>query len=218
MGTWWFGEMASAVIFDWDGTLADSLEVHLRAWNKTFTELGIEVKLEEIGSRFGKPTEAILSEALPPKLHGKIPELIERKRKYFLEDLASLKLYPGVENVLKKLKERAVPMALASSMSRKSLYSSLRAMGIEEYFDVIVTAEDVTEGKPNPEMLLRAAEKLRVKPNNCLVVGDSVFDVLAAERANMPIVIVANNSYQIKQIREMGVTILEDITEILGLI
>jgi len=210
--------MVSAVIFDWDGTLVDSLEVHLRSWKKAFTELGIEVKLEEIVARFGKPTEDILSEALPPRLHGKIPELIAMKRKYYLEDLASLKLYPSVENVLKKLKERSVPIALASSMSRKSLYSSLRAMGIEEYFDVIVTVEDVTECKPNPEMLLKAAEKLRVKPENCLMVGDSVFDVLAAERANMPIVVVANNPYQIAQIREMGVKIVEGITEILGLI
>jgi HAD superfamily hydrolase (TIGR01509 family) len=210
--------MVSAVIFDWDGTLADSLEVHLKSWKRTFAEFGIEVKLEKIEATFGKPTEDILSEALPPRLHGKIPELIAMKRKYYLEDLASLKLYPGVENVLKKLKERSVPIALASSMSRKILYSSFRAMGIEEYFDVIVTVEDVTEGKPNPEMLLKAAEKLRVKPENCLMVGDSIFDVLAAERANMPIVVVANNLYQIAQIRETGVKIVEDISEILGLI
>ncbi len=210
--------MVSAVIFDWDGTLVDSLDAHIKAWKKTFADFGVDVKLDEIGNRFGKPTEVILSEALPPKLHGKIPELIERKRKYFSENLASLKLYRGVKNVLKKLRERSVPIALASSMTRKSLYSSFRAMGIGEYFDVIVTADDVLEGKPNPEMLLRAAEKLRVKPENCLVVGDSLFDVLAAERANMPIVVVANNPYQIRKIREMDVKIVEDITEILGLL
>jgi HAD superfamily hydrolase (TIGR01509 family) len=214
----WFRKMLSAVIFDWDGTLVDSLEVHIKAWKKTFAEFGVDVKLDEIGSRFGKPTKAILSEALPPRLHRKIPELIKRKRKYFSENLALLKLYPGVENVLEKLRERSVPMALASSMSRKSLYSSLEALGIEEYFDVIVTVEDVSEGKPNPEMLLRAAEKLRIKPENCLVVGDSIFDALAAERANMSIVVVANNPYQIGQIREMDVKIVEDITEILGLL
>lgn len=103
-------------------------------------------------------------------------------------------------------------------MSKKSLHSSLQVLGIEKHFDAVITAEDVNRGKPNPEMLLKAAEKLGEKPQNCLVVGDSVFDVLAAERAGMPIVVVGNNPYQIAQIREKGVKIVKNITEILDLL
>ena len=218
--------MVSAVIFDCDGTLVDSLDVHLRSWKKAFEELGVKlreeesVKLrkEEIGKRFGKSVTAILLEVLPPRLHGKMAELTKRKRQHFAGQLTSLKLYPGVEKVLKELRERSIPMAVATSMSRESLHSSLQVLGIEKYFEVVVTAEDVNRGKPDPEMLLRAAEKLGEKPQNCLVVGDSVFDVLAAERAGMPVVVVANNPYQIAQIRGKGVKIVKNITEILYLL
>jgi len=210
--------MVSAVIFDCDGTLIDSLDVHIRTWKKAFEDLGIPFREEEIVKRFGKPLKAILSEVLTPGDHGKIAELAKSKRHHFMEQLASLKLYPGVEKVLKALKERSIPMAVATSMGMKSLRSSLQATGIEGYFDAVVTAEDVNRGKPEPEMLLKAAEKLGEKPQNCLVVGDSIFDVLAAERAGMPVVVVGNNLYQIAQIREKGVKIVKNITEILNLL
>ncbi len=210
--------MASAVIFDCDGTLVDSLDVHLRSWMKAFEELGVKLREEEIKKRLGKPVTAILSEVLPPRLRGKMAELTKRKQEYFAEQLTSLKLYPGVEGVLKELRKRSIPVAVATSMSKKSLHSSLQVLGIEKHFDAVITAEDVNRGKPNPEMLLKAAEKLGEKPQNCLVVGDSVFDVLAAERAGMPIVVVGNNPYQIAQIREKGVKIVKNITEILDLL
>jgi len=146
--------MVSAVIFDCDGTLIDSLDVHLKTWKRAFEELGIPIPLseEEIGKQFGKPLRAILSEVLPPRHHGKIAELAKIKRRYFMEQL------------------------------------------------------------------VRAAEKLGEKPQNYLVVGDSIFDVLAAERACMLIVVVGNNPYQIAQIREKGVKIVKNITEILDLL
>lgn len=210
--------MVSAVIFDCDGTLVDSLDVHLRTWRKAFEDLGIPFREEEIGKQFGKPGTAILSRVLPPGFHGKIAELTKSKRQHFAEQLTSLKLCPGVEMVLKELRKRSIPMAVATSMSRESLHSSLRALEIEKYFDVVITAEDVNRGKPDPEMLLNAAEKLGEKPQNCLVVGDSVFDVLAAERAGMLVVVVANNHYQIAQIRGKGVKIVKNMAEILDLL
>lgn len=210
--------MFSAVIFDFDGTLVDSLDAHLRSWRKAFEELGVELREEEIRKRFGKPSATILSEVLPPRLHGKIAELTERKQRYFAEQTASLKLYSGVEKVLKKLKEKGTPMAVATSISRKGLHDALQALGIEKYFEVTVTVEDVTNSKPDPEMLLKTAEKLGEYPKNCLMVGDSLYDVFAAERAGMSVVVVANNLYQIEQIREKGVKIVENITEILDLL
>lgn len=210
--------MVSAIVFDFDGTLVDSLEAHIRSWKNAFEDLDVELMEEEIRKRFGKPSATILSEVLPPRLHGKIAELTKRKQLYFTEQPPSLKLYLGVEKVLKKLEERDVPMAVATSMNRKGLRSALQALRIEKYFDVVVTVEDVTRGKPDPEMLLRTAEKLGEKPKSCLMVGDSLFDVLAAERAGMSIVVVANNPYQIEQIREKGVKVVENITEILDLL
>lgn len=207
--------MFSAVIFDSDGTLVDSLDAHIRSWKKAFEELGVELLEEEIRRKFGKPATTILSEVLPLRLHGEIPELTKRMQQYFTGQLISLRLYPGVEKVLKKLEKRGISMAVATSMNRKGLHSTLQALGIEKYFDVVVTVEDVTRGKPDPEMLLRAAEKLGEKPNRCLMVGDSLSDVLAAERAGMYIVVVANNTYQIEQIREKGVRVVEKIAEIL---
>jgi HAD superfamily hydrolase (TIGR01509 family) len=207
--------MFSAIIFDFDGTLVNSLDEHIRSWKKAFDELGVELLEKEIRRKFGKPSTTILSEVLPLRLHGKIGELTKRKQQYFMEQSTSLRLYPGVEKVLKKLKERGMPMAVATSMNRKGLHSALQALGIEKYFDVVITVEDVTRGKPAPEMLLRAAEKLGQEIKRCLMVGDSLFDVLAAERAGMSVVVVANNPYQIEQIREKGVRVVEKIAEIL---
>jgi HAD superfamily hydrolase (TIGR01509 family) len=201
--------MFSAIIFDFDGTLVNSLDEHIRSWKKAFDELGVELLEKEIRRKFGKPSTTILSEVLPLRLHGKIGELTKRKQQYFMEQSTSLRLYPGVEKVLEKLKERGMPMAVATSMNRKGLHSALQALGIEKYFDVVITVEDVTRGKPAPEMLLGQEIK------KCLMVGDSLFDVLAAERAGMSVVVVANNPYQIEQIREKGVRVVEKIAEIL---
>ncbi|MDI6903627.1 MAG: HAD-IA family hydrolase [Methanocellales archaeon] len=203
------------VIFDYDGTLVNSFEAHLRSYRKLFSELGVEIEDEEVTKRFGRSTVAILLEVLPHKFHGNVERLAWRKQQYFNEFLEGLRLYPGVKEVLEALKRRSVPTGLASSMNRLSLHRSLRDLGIERYFDAIVSADDIERGKPDPDILLEMARKLGEKPENCMVVGDSIHDVLAASKANMKIVIVANNPYQLREIEGESVPIVKKMTDIL---
>jgi HAD superfamily hydrolase (TIGR01509 family) len=184
-------------------------------WKKVFAEVGFEMEDKEIVSRFGKSAVKILLEILPFRLHKEIRELTMRKRRCFIENQAKLKLFPGVKKVLEILKEKSIPIGLASSMDIISLGSSLRSLEVEAFFDVILSAENVEKSKPDPEILLKAARKLCEKPENCLMVGDSVYDVLAAQEAGMKIKVVANNSYQLEQIMKMNVEVLENITEVL---
>jgi len=207
--------MFRAVIFDFDGTIVDSYEAHLESFRKALSKFGLAVDDEEIYRRFGKPARQILFEVLPQQARSHIDELVKEKRIQFIETSRQVRVFDGVKETLRYLKEKGIATALATSADRPSVMRVLSRFGLEEYFDVILSAEDVKAAKPNPDIFIRAAEGLNVGAQECLVVGDSVFDVMAAKEAGIKTVAIASNPFQMKEIRSLGVPVISRMTELM---
>jgi HAD superfamily hydrolase (TIGR01509 family) len=180
----------AAFIFDCDGTLADTMPTHYRAWQ---TALGAhadkfpEAMFYELG---GVPAAGIV--ALLNERHGlalPVEETVAAKEHLFL-DLASE--VAAIEPVVALARQYhgTKPLAVASGGLRRVVLKTLRALGIVELFDAIVTSEDYHRGKPAPDPFLEAALRLRVAPEKCLVFEDTITGVTAATAAGMQSVLV----------------------------
>lgn len=203
-----------AVIFDLDGTLVDSYDAHLESFRRALLRFGLTVKDEEIHRRFGKPAKQIIKEILPEKQHTHIDDILRYKRLEFIETSKDIQVFDGVETVLKYLKDRGISICLATSADKPSVIRVMNKFGLKNYFDVIISSNDVREAKPNPEMFIQVSKKLEVDPKNCLVIGDSPFDVMGARKAGMKIIIVDNNPFQKTEIQRHDVPIVSNIKQL----
>ena len=178
-------------IFDCDGTLADTMPLHYRAWKRIVGELGAPFSEDLFYKLGGKPTEQIFE--LLRDEHGlhvnNVNEAAERKEEYFLELIHEVKPIEPVLEIAKRL-HSTVPMAVASGGYRKYVELTLDAINVRGLFDVVVCAEDYKRGKPFPDPFLEAARRIEVAPSDCLVFEDSLLGVEAAQAAGMDCVLV----------------------------
>lgn len=157
----------SGVIFDLDGTLIDSREARVRAWSSAFRVKGIDVPDDELRPLIGLPGEMLASRYSDDPLSVEIDE-----EKFFLSELKNISLFSGVRETFEILEKMGIRTSIVTS-SRRSLVNRL-----ELPTDTIVCIDDVSMGKPDPESYLLAAEKMGVKPEELLVVGDSENDMI----------------------------------------
>jgi HAD superfamily hydrolase (TIGR01509 family) len=183
------GEFA-AYIFDCDGTIADTMPLHYKAWLAALREHQCdfpEALFYELG---GTPTTRIVE--LLNERHGysmSPAETAGRKEVYFLEMLSEIAPIEPVVAIVHEVSGR-LPMAVASGGHRRVVTRTLDALGLLEKFDVIVCSEDYARGKPSPDPFLVAAERLGVKPESCLVFEDTPTGEQAALAAGMVSVLV----------------------------
>ena len=180
-----------AVIFDMDGVLLDSGAHHRQAWRALLDELGVTPSQPEFWRlTIGRPSV----EAVPLLLDRATPlpearRLAERKQHHYRR--LSRQGSPPVRGVVAfvdDLAARGVPRAVATSASRADAEPMLERIGLRDRFDVVVTAEDVRRGKPDPEVYLRAARGLGHEPVHCLVFEDALVGVRAARSAGMRVI------------------------------
>lgn len=180
-----------AYIFDCDGTLADTMPLHYRAWTRIVAEFGGSFPKELFYQLGGKPTAQIL--ALLRDEHGlnvgDVQEAAERKERYFLEMIGEVKPIEAVVQVARRW-HGIRPLAVASGGFRRQIERTLDAVGIRPLFSAVVCAEDYARGKPFPDPFLEAARRLSVPPVQCLVFEDSPLGIQAAQSAGMQCVFV----------------------------
>jgi beta-phosphoglucomutase family hydrolase len=181
----------AAYIFDCDGTLADTMPLHFRAWTRIVGELGGSFSEEAFYLTGGKPTESIF-EMLRDD-HGlrvdDVKKAAQRKEEYFLELIHEVKPIEAVVQIAKRL-SGVKPLAVASGGFRRQIDLTLDALGIRSLFTAIVCVEDYARGKPFPDPFLEAARRLIVPPEECVVFEDSTLGVQAAAAAGMECVFV----------------------------
>jgi beta-phosphoglucomutase family hydrolase len=181
------------VIWDMDGVIADTAPYHFKAWRKVFRKKGLLFTEEDFRRSFGQRNDSIIRQVLGAVSEEEIDSISLDKEAIYRRIIRhSLNPLPGAIKLMKSLREHGFKMALASSTPMANVRLLIKGLGIEHYFQGIVAAEDVTEGKPNPQVFLLAAKKLEVKPENCFVIEDAVAGVIAAKRAGMHCIAVTN--------------------------
>lgn len=173
--------MIKAIIFDKDGTLLDTERLNLKAWQTVLERHHFGSDLTHIKEIMGMGPHDSLK--ILEKYYGPIAPIMRKEKhevfKAFI-DAEGVPLKPGVMEILTFLKEHKIKMAVATSTVRESAEYNLKKALIYDYFDTIVCGEDVSNGKPAPDIFLLAAAKLGVKPSDAMVVEDSRNGVLAS--------------------------------------
>lgn len=181
-----------AVIFDCDGTLVDSMPAHFEAWCEALALYGAGGVFKEdvFLAMGGRPTRDIVVELNDEyDLHLDPEAVAFAKREAFLRRLGSVTLIDEVASFADSLRGK-LPMAIASGGSRMVVEKTLRIVGVSDWFDEVVTADDVVEGKPAPDIFIEAARLLGISPDRCLVLEDAPAGILAAQRAGMQVIAI----------------------------
>ncbi|MGE5484350.1 MAG: HAD-IA family hydrolase [Ignavibacteriales bacterium] len=171
----------TTILFDFDGTLADTSEAIVRSMMTTLDEFGIGgYERSYLLATIGRPLLDVAGELCP----GRGEEFRRRYREIHTEDhLAAARPYPGVSAALERLRAAGYGLGIVTSKSRMMLELGIEQFGFKGYFDVSVSAEDVAKHKPEPEPVLKALELAGVPGDLAMMVGDTVADVVAGKRA-----------------------------------
>ncbi len=185
---------ALGAIFDWDGVIIDSSRQHEESWERLAAEEGRTLPAGHFKEGFGKKNEWII----PNLLHwsdepGEIHRLSLRKEALYRVIVLErgLEALPGVRHFLERLRVAGVPCCIGSSTHRENIAAIIHVLGFEDFFAGMVTAEDVTRGKPHPDVFLKAAAKIGRAPASCVVFEDAFAGLEAAHAGGMKAVAVA---------------------------
>lgn len=177
---------AEALIFDLDGTLSDSLPVHIETWYKVCDHYKCKFDPSIMEELTGMPTIQFAYRVIEDnQLEGVDPEaMVAMKQRTFWESLEHLKPHLPVVDLVHHYYGK-IPMAVGTGANRKSAELQLKTLNIYHLFDAIVTADDVTEHKPQPQTFLRCAELVNTTPDRCQVYEDGILGMQAAKKAGM---------------------------------
>ncbi len=175
-----------AVIFDCDGVLADTMPLHYEAYYRAFKEVGLTLE-PDLFYRFsaGTAKETLKKLLVGRNYKGDWQQLHQRKKELVLDLIDSDQLRPLASARLVPLLSPGYRLAVASSGSTVSVHRIIHRLGLFNYFEEIVTGEDVKAGKPDPEPFLLVASRMGIVPSKCLVIEDSEDGLESAHRANM---------------------------------
>jgi beta-phosphoglucomutase len=197
--------MFEAIIFDWDGTLADTRQAIVISFQKALSEINCKVSNEYIERRIGigaaDTFRDILRSAKMQFDEKLIQRLVERKSQLEIELTDQVKLFPGARELLEALHGK-VKMGLASMNNRSVIMHMVKANEIAKYFDTILTADSILHSKPDPEIFLKTASNLKTSPEKCVVIEDSIFGVKAAKSANMSCIAVLRGVYSKQELEK----------------
>jgi beta-phosphoglucomutase family hydrolase len=189
--------MKLGAIFDWDGVIVDSSSHHEESWERLAKETGFTLPEGHFSKGFGMKNEFIIPNILNWSNRAQeIRQLSLRKEELYREILLEwgIRSLPGVIEWLTELRKHGVRCAIGSSTHRLNILTSLTVLGFEDWFAAIVTAEDVSRGKPDPEVFLTAAEQIGIDPDHCVVFEDAFVGIEAAHRGGMKVVAVATTN------------------------
>jgi len=200
--------LPDAVLFDLDGTLVDTVETRIEAWLAAMNEAGFATTRDRLGPLIGLDGKRLAREIAAlagVSLDEDRAEAIDKESGEIYEHLNhSPRPLPGVSELVAAIDARGIPWAIATSSRKDQVKTSVTALGLDHEPE-IVDASHVEHAKPEPDLLLRAAEELRVEPARCWYIGDSTWDMVAAAAAAMvPIGVTAGSAVSAEALRGAG--------------
>lgn len=199
--------MIKAVIFDVDGTLVDSVDAHAHAWCEAFEKFGHEIKFARMRHQIGKGADQLLPVFLSEEEMARIGKKLEEKRSQLFQQkyLPRLKAFPKTRELFLRLIEDGKKVVLASSAKGEELKAYKRLARIEDLVDDETAKDDAERSKPHPDIFKAALKKLDgIEPGECLVVGDTPYDVVAARRAHIGAIGVLCGGFPEDELRDSG--------------
>jgi len=200
--------MAAAFIFDLDGTLVDSVYQHVLAWKNALDEEGIPLSVWRIHRKIGM-SGGLFTNMLLREIGREIsPELVDRLRRlhaeHYQRQAAQVQPLPGARELLGYLQENGIPTAIATSGRIETAQVNIEALGIDPSRVPVVTRDQVKFAKPDPDLFITAASRLGTPIEESVVVGDAIWDMLAARRARAFGVGVLSGGYGQEELERAG--------------
>lgn len=198
--------MPKAVIFDLDGTLVDSNELHVEAWDRAFRKFGKQFPRERLRSQIGKGSDQYLPEFLTPDEMTRIgKELDEYRSELFKKEMLPLvRPFPKVRDLFLRTRADKKKIALASSGKGEEVEAYTKICDITDLVDVQVTSDDADSSKPAPDIFEASLKKLKVEPAEAICVGDTRFDAESAAKAGIAALGLLCGGTPEAQLREAG--------------
>ncbi len=182
--------MIDTIMFDFDGTLVNTNDVIIDAWQHTYIHYkGHEMPKDYIEKSFGEPLLVTMEKEFPGVPPMESASVYRNRQIDKADELVTI--FDGIVEMLEAIKEAGYKMGIVTSRTRQSTMGYLEKFGIAEYFDDLVSCDDTTIHKPNPEPLLLCMEKVGAKAENTIMIGDSPYDMLCANNAGVKTVLVA---------------------------
>jgi HAD superfamily hydrolase (TIGR01509 family) len=198
--------LPQAAIFDLDGTLLDSVDLHAISWHEAFVKFGHEVSFEQARSQIGKGGDKLIPVFLSPEEqndHGR--ELEEwRSHRFKNRYLPLIRPFSAVPNLLQRVREAGLRTAVASSAKRDELEQFLEIAGVARLIDKATSSEDVDESKPAPDVFEAVLNNLQIQGKDAVAIGDSPYDAEAAGKANIRTIGVLCGGFTESSLREAG--------------
>jgi HAD superfamily hydrolase (TIGR01549 family) len=212
---------ADALLFDIDGTLVDSVDLHARAWQEALEHFGKRIPYQAIRSQIGKGGDQLMKEFLSPKELEEREEEIDKyrtglfKRKYFKD----VRAFPRVRELFQEILRRKIPLALASSAKGDELEHYKKLAGIDDLVKTETSSDDAERSKPHPDIFEVALKRLGGKPrkDRVYVIGDSPWDAIAAGRLGVRAIGVLCGGFPEADLRKAGcLALYRDPTDLLA--
>ena len=211
--------MIKAVIFDLDGLLIDSEIISYKIYKEMLSEFGHDFSIEEYAQNYSGKTEVknvtnlIDTYSLPFTIETGLIKVLKIEDK-FIEQGIDLKT--GAKELLKYLKDKGFKTAIASSSTKDRALTILKKHNFIEYFNDFVFGDEVEKGKPNPDIFLKACDKLLEKPEECLVLEDSEAGIQAAHSANVPVICIPDMKVPSEYYLDMTKVVLNSLEEVIS--
>ena len=203
------GELAmiKAVIFDIDGTLVDSVDLHARAWQEAFAHFGKAIEYEAVRSQIGKGGDQLIPVFLSKDEQERFGKDLEEYRGKLFKSkyLSQVKPFPKVRELVQRVKDDGRQFALASSAKEDEVEIYKRIANIEDLIQKQTSSDDAEKSKPHPDIFEAALQRLHnVRPEEAVTIGDSPYDAIAAKKLNMPSIGVLSGGFPEDELRAAG--------------
>lgn len=199
--------MPQAVIFDVDGTLVDSNDLHASCWVDTFREFGLDVPFDRVRGQIGKGGDQLLPAVLDPSVieeHGEAME--DLRSELFMRDyLERVQPFPGVKPLFEKIRSDGLLIVLASSGRKAEVDHHIELLDIGKLIEAATTSDDAESSKPEPDIFEAALKRIpTVSAAEAIVVGDTPYDVIAAGKAGLQTIGLLCGGFPERDLRDAG--------------
>jgi len=186
-----------AIIWDFDGTIADTQKIHAKTEVQTLKKYGIKISERELTERFAGVKLSVIFKTLFDENNVKFGYEESRQEKWkMIRNILmkkTPKFMPGVKKLFRECKKQNIKMAIASSSIKNYIDLAIKKMGIKNLFEIIINGDDVKKGKPDPEIFIKTMKLLKISNKECVVIEDGTAGVIAAQRAKIKCVAVGDH-------------------------